>query len=151
MSLCLICTPVTGAPGAMTEQGFITNCYCRRYADKVTSVDLSYKEKIDPSALKQFTKINEFNLRNSGFNNFATLYHFPLLKTLDLGDNELRTLNGIEKLIALEKINLSGNPIDDYSPLYELKNLKEIHIDGRMTRIDSLEMRKHLPHVIINY
>lgn len=120
-------------------------------AGKITSLNLSNINTVNLEAVKQFTKVNDLNISGSDLKDIASLHHFPELKNLDISLNDIKTLKGIEKLKQLEKIVLSDNPIDDYAPLYELKNLKEIHINGQMTRIDSLEMRKHLPNVIINY
>lgn len=46
------------------------------------------------------------------------------LRTLDLGNNKLKTIKGVESGKSLKILLVSGNAIEDISPIYDLENLE---------------------------
>lgn len=61
------------------------------------------------------------------------------LKLLACTDAEIRTLEGIDALPALEQLELSSNRIDNLSPLSSLRNLRILAIrDNRLSNIGPL-------------
>lgn len=50
------------------------------------------------------------------------------IKTLDASDAGITDLDGIDSLTALISLDVTGNNIDDFSPLQSLENLTEVHI-----------------------
>ena len=69
--------------------------------------------------------------------NVPTLYATPALKELDVSNNQITKIPRLlEKLWSLEKLYMHNNPNLNYLPdfLWEMRNLKELKIDGKLAR-----------------
>lgn len=62
--------------------------------------------------------------------NYDFLLHYPNLRVLDLGGNELQEVDFIADLTNLEAVDLQGNNISDFSPLSSCRKLKQLYIYG---------------------
>lgn len=94
---------------------------------------------------KEFNTISEINL---GFNEFGKMdefHYFPLLKKLDLSNNKLHLIKGLELSDQLEYLNLRGNNIYDYAPLKNMKMLKELIVSDKIADYQLKELQKMLP------
>lgn len=49
-----------------------------------------------------------------------------LIKSLDISNQNISNLDGIEYFVNLEKLNISNNPVDDFRLLKKLPKLKEV-------------------------
>lgn len=95
-----------------------------------------------------FDQITTLNLTNTEINNTYLLNCFPSLQKLSLQNCSLANINFLKKYPNLEYLNLKYNSITDYTPLYTLRNLKELYISS----IDSKQLdvlQKYLPQTKI--
>ena len=77
------------------------------------------------------------------------LQAFIHLKKLNLNNNSISSLEGIEKLPTLEYLDVSHNKISDYKPLYKLNNLKEL-TTPLISKAQLKELQYQLPNTKIN-
>jgi Leucine-rich repeat (LRR) protein len=71
------------------------------------------------------------------------------LKKLDVSDNHLTSLDGIEKFKELETVDISFNKIDDLSKLFQLRNLKVIKVNSDISGVQYSELKENLPQTEI--
>ncbi len=116
---------------------------------KIQKINLysTYVESLE--TLKNFNNINELQLGKNKIWNIKELHYFPELKKLDLSYNKIATLKGIDTLTHLECLSIYGNQLYDYSPLYLLKELKELYIPSAIPDFQFLELQKNLPNTKI--
>ena len=91
----------------------------------IKNLDLSAMQISSLMPLYDFNKISSLQL-NSNTINIIELRHFPNLLKLELKNNNLTSLAGISALSKLEYLDISSNPIIDYSLLFNLKQLKNL-------------------------
>ena len=85
--------------------------------------------------LSNFKNLKELFLQN---NKIKIIENLPItIKKLDLSNNCISDLNGIEKLLNIEWINLENNNIKNISTLFKLTNLIEIYCANNI--IDSFD------------
>ncbi|WP_434296575.1 leucine-rich repeat domain-containing protein [Clostridium sporogenes] len=73
------------------------------------------------------------------------------IKELDFHNAHIEKLNGIENMISLEKLNLSGTDIKDISLLKYLVNLKEVNISNTsISDITALENSIYIRYLNVN-
>ena len=58
------------------------------------------------------------------------LSHYKALKSLDISNNKLQSLDGLDGLTTLEEVDFSNNYITDISVLRNLPNLKRVKMSG---------------------
>lgn len=101
------------------------------------NTSMNAKVVLDPDLLEDNSSVEAVKL--TGWKNAADgqeqehydiLRHYPNLKRLDLGGNEIADIGFIADLQNLEVIDLQENEITDYSPLESCKKLKLIYIYG---------------------
>jgi Leucine-rich repeat (LRR) protein len=99
----------------------------------------------------------------SSLYNLETLYidgnitHLPDLTGLerlygiDISDSLLKSLEGIEQLVNLKKLAISGKNLDtvDFTPLSSLYNLETLYISGNITRLPDLAGLERLSSIRI--
>lgn len=81
--------------------------------------------------------ITSLELSNQNIRNIAGLENFIHLKSLDLSYNRIEDLSSIVRLDQIENLNLSHNNIEDISYISNLVNLKELNLSDN--KIDDLE------------
>ena len=79
-------------------------------------LDLSSQEGISWSVNRYFKQdssgaVVELRLRECQIESMTWLIDFPALKKLDLSYNQIRKLEGLERLTSLTELYLSGNQI----------------------------------------
>ena len=58
------------------------------------------------------------------------LSHYKALKSLDISNNKLQSLDCLDGLTSLEEVDFSNNYITDISVLRNLPNLKRVKMSG---------------------
>ncbi len=88
-------------------------------------------------------------LMNIG-NNFV-FYQNTDLETVDVSNNMIRTLDGIEKYTLLENLYVANNSITDLTPLRLLNNLKVLDLSGNnITDLSPLANSSQLEYLILD-
>ncbi|HKC68628.1 MAG TPA: DUF4153 domain-containing protein [Bacteroidia bacterium] len=125
---------------------FLTNCENHNWKSWYFDEQKTY-EQLQSQHI--FENTTELNLRGLYLTTLPALSKFTNLKKLNLYNNAIASLNGIEKLDRLEYLDISQNQISDYTPLYCLKNLRELIVNNIDT--DKLkELQSKLPNTKIN-
>jgi Leucine-rich repeat (LRR) protein len=116
----------------------------------IKKIELSGANIHSLAPLRDFTKIESFQLNGNQIN-MSELSYFPSLKSLEIQYNNLTSLKGIHALPELEYLNISNNPIVDYSPLFELKHLKKIILNKGVTPKVLESLNSNFPGLIISF
>lgn len=83
----------------------------------------------DVISLKGLEKVDELEILklDGPFEDFLGLPQLPLLNSLIVASPQFRSLNGLEKIINLERLEFeTSNHLETLRPLSELKSLKEL-------------------------
>ncbi|KGL56911.1 miro-like protein [Porphyromonas sp. COT-052 OH4946] len=109
--------------------------------------DLSSQEEIDPGIDRYFKQdssgaVVELCLQECQIESMTWLIDFPALKILDLRGNQLRKLEGLERLTSLTKLILWRNQINKLEGLDRLTSLTGLNLSGN--QISKLEGLDHL-------
>ncbi len=109
--------------------------------------DLSSQEEIDPGIDRYFKQdssgaVVELCLQECQIESMTWLIDFPALKILDLRGNQLRKLEGLERLTSLTKFILWRNQINKLEGLDRLTSLTWLNLSGN--QISKLEGLDHL-------
>ena len=82
------------------------------------------------SNLSHLNNLKELFLQN---NKITVIENLPTsLKKLDISNNYINNLNGIESLLYLEWINLENNNIQQITPIIKLNNLIELYCSNNL-------------------
>ncbi|MCP1639541.1 Leucine-rich repeat (LRR) protein [Streptococcus gallinaceus] len=95
--------------------------------DKLNRLFLSYNEKIDLSTLKA-EKLEELTATNSKVSNLEFLKNNPSLRELNLTENQLTNLKGVEEAEKLKTLSVERNHIETLA------------IDGEQTSVETLNV-----------
>ncbi|MDQ0269208.1 leucine-rich repeat domain-containing protein [Cytobacillus purgationiresistens] len=96
----------------------------------------SYLQVKDFSPLSELTAIHSITLVGNSMNRLPNLSKLNNLIMLDLTENGLSSLKGIEQAKNLQYLSLDSNPITDFSPL---SNLPLLGVSASYTNMDSLK------------
>ena len=114
---------------------------------EVCSLRVRENWSIIPPEIKQFTKLIYLDLAGNKIQRIENLDELTLLKHLSFGSisegNQLTSMNGIENLVNLEKLDLDNNQISEISGLSRLTKLTKLDLD--YNRIKEIKGIKHLP------
>lgn len=108
---------------------FITAHSLSPLAGTLLSLDLSSNLFTEiPESLASLTNLRALNLSNCMIDSLHSLVRNPLpaITTLNLRDNRLSSLAGIERLFCLEKVDLRDNRLTDPTELARLTRMPEI-------------------------
>ena len=67
---------------------------------------------------------------NAEVDDLRGLEDYPLLRFLDLGDNNISDLTPLERLPQLSGLNLPNNSLTDIAPLLEINSLRAVNLLG---------------------
>lgn len=98
-------------------------------ADSLMSLDLSVNLFAEiPDSLASLTALRALNLSNCMINSLHSLLRNPLpaVTSINLRCNRLKALNGIERMLPLERLDLRDNNLADPSELARLTSLPEL-------------------------
>lgn len=71
------------------------------------------------------------------------------LRYLYMQQTPIRSLSGVEELTRLERISLSGVADGDLSPLLDLPQLKEAHLDAALREAAKADLKRARFDVIV--
>jgi hypothetical protein len=116
----------------------------------IKGLDLSACSIATLTPLRNFTQLNTLKLNNNKIN-FSELSYFSQLRHLEIQNNNIKSLNGIHALPNLEFIDISMNPIANYEPLFELKNIKKIVLNKGINPSVIERLNNQFPGIIIQF
>ncbi len=116
-----------------------------------------------------FQRLIEVTLKDNGIDDISFLKKYQNLQTLRIIDNKVKDVSVLRELSKLNRLklqrtkvdsleilkgrslrflHLADNPIVDYEPLYELKELKILRVDAKTAeKIDEERLRKVYPDI----
>lgn len=110
---------------------------------------LSCQGLTDLSWLSDMKSLEKLELRDNGISNIYMLLYSRsryTLRELDLSGNEIEDISPLAQLTALEKLDLSGNRIESLTSLTGLTALRELNLEGNpLTREQIEELSAALP------
>lgn len=98
--------------------------------------------------ISKLNKLTLLRISSNGLKGIKEFTGLSNLKQLYLQGNQITSVVGIEKLTNLEELNLRDNSISDYSPIYSMKKLRTLYVDG-MPRQKLLKLKKALPNCTV--
>ncbi len=116
---------------------------------KIPLIRLEEKGLYDLNIMKDSWNVTNLNIRSNYISSLSEISIFPGLVKLDISWNRLYKLDGVENLQKLEYLNLRGNPINDFTPLLKLQNLKEVHLPANIPQIQVDALMKRFPELIV--
>lgn len=116
----------------------------------IKSLDLGSASIQSLAPLRDFKHISRLCLNRNNIS-LSELSYFQGLKTLELQNNNLRSLTGIHALPLLEYLDISVNPIINYEPLFELKHLKKIVLNKAINPTLIERLNQQFPGIIISF
>lgn len=99
-------------------------------AESLHSLDLSANHFSEiPDCLATLTSLRALNLSNCMIDSLHSLSKNPLpaITALNLRNNRLISIAGVERLLSLERLDLRGNKMSDPTELARLTGMPEIH------------------------
>ncbi|KZP11634.1 hypothetical protein FIBSPDRAFT_898884 [Athelia psychrophila] len=105
------------------------------YLSSVSSLDLSSNLLVSvPPGLSALHSLSSLNLSDNMIDSVLGIYtHLGQILSLNLARNRLESICGLERLLALERVDLRHNIIDDpaeVSRLAVLPNISDVWIEG---------------------
>ena len=89
--------------------------------EKVTRLNLGYKQLTDVKGLENLTQLETLDLTRNQLTDVKGLEKLTKLTILDLSNNQLTDVKGLEKLTQLTLLRLTGNPDLTKAQIAELK------------------------------
>lgn len=103
----------------------------------------------DLAAIAPFTGLKKLELHNNRIWDIRELTRFPQVEYLDLSNNKLISIAGIERCKNLQCLYLSGNPVQEYSVLTKIPQLKKLSVSKSIPQKQWQALQAALPHVQI--
>jgi Leucine-rich repeat (LRR) protein len=115
---------------------------------QLKSLNISRNQLQTIYPLTVYSNLEELHLSGNLLNETNSISQLVNLKILSIDYCGINTLDFIKTLEKLEVLNISNNNIIDYSPLYKLKNLKQLTI-GTVRKQVFEKLKKELPNTNI--
>lgn len=139
------------------KSGFLYLCNCnisKRHKHEnlkgISSIRLFSVRGADCSFLRRYTDIKELSVYESDIRNGEVLYDMNNLRILLLENTGINNIEFICNMPMLSVLGLFEENVKDYSPLYELKNLKNLRIPESVADcLDIERLRKNSPQLLI--
>ena len=96
-----------------------------------------------------YLNLEELDVSGNPLRELTPLSQMVNLKTLQMDNCGITTIDFVKKLNKLQLLSISDNNIKDYTPVYELKNLKQLNI-GTATKQLMERLKKELPNTLVN-
>jgi tRNA A-37 threonylcarbamoyl transferase component Bud32 len=134
-------------------------------------VSLKHNPIADASPLASLPALRGLSLFDTHVSDLSALSSCPMLESLDVGKTRItsmaafagieslrylymqqtpiRSLSGVEELTRLERISLSGVADGDLSPLLDLPQLKEAHLDAALREAAKADLKRARFDVIV--
>ena len=129
----------------------------RRYDDMTESERIAVVKRIElagicsyiPIELSQFVNTEKLSIRGVwSIDNLSFVSKYKNLEYLNLKDTAVSNISAISSCRKLTHIELCKNPINDYSVLYDLAELKELLIDD-LSKVDVDRLKTIYPGIVI--
>ena len=129
----------------------------RRYDDMTESERISAVRRIElagicayiPIELSQFINTEKLSIRSVwSIDNLSFVSKYKNLEYLNLKDTAVSNISAISSCRRLAHVEFCKNPIDDYSVLYDLAELKELLIDD-LSKVDVDRLKTIYPGIVI--
>ena len=116
-------------------------CGSLKYCTKLKNLDIGHCAMTDLSFLDYMPELDTLIISCSDFNDISHVASCKKLKYFEMAECQITDISPIAELTELEHLNIGGNTgIVDFSPLYNLKNLKRLYGDNIMNV--TLDMEK---------
>ena len=102
----------------------------RQLQPNLTSLDLSYTQVSDVSALAALTNLTQLDLRHTQVSDVSALAALTNLTQLDLYNTQVSDVSALAALTNLTHLNLRSTKVSDVSALAALTNLTQLDLDG---------------------
>lgn len=116
----------------------------------IKTIDLSSYRVQTLSPLRSFRHIDTFKLIGNNIG-ISELSYFSEVRHLEIQNNNIKSLTGIHAMPKLEYLDISINPITDYSPLFEFKHLKKIVLNRDVAPSILAQLKEQFPGIIISF
>ena len=114
--------------------------------ESLTATDYTFFD-VDSLAGKDFSSLLYLDLNDNFLSNLTGLEYFTTLETLNLSENEISNLDPLSNLLLLRALNLSQNSgLQDLAPLANLTNLE--YLDLPQTAVTDLSPLEDLSNLI---
>ncbi len=102
-----------------------------------TKLQIEDDEELNSQRLKEITSLN---LSNEGIKDITGLEHFTNLETLNLSGNHITEFEELTKLKQLKELDLSFNKIESIDPLERMPTIENLNLEGnRITSVQPLK------------
>lgn len=105
-------------------------------------LDLSGQGMESLGGVERFTRLEKLDLSENNLSGVSELQYCnsrASLRSLDLSNNQIESLEPLATLSALEELNLSHNRISDATALYKLSTLRTLRIGGNQLSPEQIE------------
>jgi len=96
---------------------------------------------------EKLTQVKELDLSNNLITDLGGVDKFSNLRILKLNNNRITNLEGLENLKGLERLFLRNNRVEDIKALNEFINLKHLDLSGNPTITEISEVLNELPNL----
>lgn len=111
---------------------------------QLTNLNISYNQITSLDAISELTYLEHLDASNNEISSVAAV-EYPALISLNLSNNWLSDLSGIETFSSLTSLDVSGNLISDLTPITKLSELIELRLaNNSPNNIKSLSSLKKL-------
>lgn len=107
-----------------------------------------YSLEDDWEILSHFKELKTLNLQYNYDDILDSIPVLPNLKALNLSNNYISDISHLKGFTSLERLDLRYNEIYNFSPLYEMRYLKELYLD-ELDYDEKIELSQHLPNTKI--
>ena len=140
------------------NQNLISDLNPIRNLKNLQRLSLNNNRVLGISPIKGLTKLYAFHISNNNLtsegNRVSALKELNLLRNLGLANNHyIKDLKPLSGLVALERLNLSGNMISDIDLLKDFKNLEvlNLHNNDGINDVQVQKLKSILPNCGITY
>lgn len=126
-----------------------------KYEDRVVAIFKNNKIFLNNQNIRKISSldaingkldvVNDLDLSNNQISNLNGIEKFSNIRVLKLNNNEITKVKGLENLSGLEKLSLRNNRITEISGLKNLTNLKYIDLSNNPTLTEIPEVLNDLP------
>lgn len=92
------------------------------------SVNISDSSVSDVAVVVGNKRLTQIIAHRCGITSLAIFKTLPDLEWLELWQNDIRDLSGVEAFQSLKHLNLNYTPVEDLTPLTKLKHLEELEL-----------------------
>lgn len=132
--------------GAILELTKTKDCAAAWSAlQKMETIDLSGKGIDDISLLSALMALKELNVSNNAITTLTGLDGMNQLEKLDMNTNQISDISLLATIPTLKNVDLANNKVTDLAPLAKLKDLRQLRLNGnQIEKVGDLDGNKEL-------